>query len=104
MKRIAYKKSDKAFPAWNIVEKSSSSASLFWMSEVPRPLTARQLAILIKTIVKAITPYSFGSSNRASTTETTKLTSCEDSRSPKRQINPLIVLDFISSLFSILVS
>lgn len=68
-----------------MVEKSVSSASFFWISDVLKPLVTKTSAKIINIITKDTTPYSLGISLLANIIETTKDIPCARSRSPNFQ-------------------
>ena len=68
------------------VEKSVSSASFFWMSAVPRPLSTNTCKSEVNTVTSATVPYTAGSSTRARIIDTMKVTPCAPQRSAKRHM------------------
>ena len=93
-----YKNRESARLKKNTEEKSRSSASFFWISAVPRPLSTKTWRMVVKTVTSARTPYTSGPRMRARTRDTTKVTPWAPKRSAKRQIKLLAILpEFINT-------
>ena len=66
------------------LEKSSSSASFFWIRAFPSPLSTNTLNTVMKTVTSAMIPYCSGIRIRASSSSTSSLTPCAPMRSASR--------------------